>query len=918
MIKKLFFQFLFFWAILIIVLLSLAPLLTQTGFYWWFKQQGIKAEIKSLSIAFARGKVKLNDLQINHSVNKLLSIEKLLIDISLLNLIKGELIIDQLYIQGAYIDLLNKDQNLSVAALETIISNNNDRKLTQNFDKKLEKNNGQNYIKDIIIKNIELNDIESCIHFEDNHLKDLVCLDLSKFSINHWSSISIANKFELNMPSISLEKFSINSEVDLFTFKNFDLEDVEFVNDELKINKIKFEKISLFEKDKRKFNEIRDINSINYGITLNQLRIEKLLLKENYQNLNLDKLFFDNLNINLVRTNDKTIDILDRLNYLKDQFSINPSNKPVAIQVSSNDSYSNEESKINFTVNQFLISSFVNCLFKNDANGAASICVGFDELNLDKIALYKNNEIFSADIGKFKLDELNFNENGQSIFYSKQIISNYISHDDEKTIIDGFAFNDLAVFPYQYSRLNSKSSFNSIKNEFDKNKFLFSAKNFISNKIKYTSSGIDVDSIYANNWYFSDLFQRDNQQQLTLSIFNELKMSWIDSLIYFESKKYLPKSDLNSLTEIQVDPDNNVYQSEKDNFYFILKLIEMTNFNVNVIDINQQNTITHNFVDLNLTVNNINSKNKDKKGTIDFSGIFNGYGKILANGFVKPFLINPEVNLDISGKSINLVQLSTYLEGALNHKIKSGILDFNLAVYLSNDNIDIKNDITLIKLKVNKLKNDEIEKFADNNDTELNSQNKSASSLPLGLALKLLQNDKGKIHLKLPMSGPFGDPKISMNYLLGVIIRKSITEAVINYYSPFGMLALSKAIYKGVTRLEFQPLIFVPGSTNLSLNQNENLEKLINLLHEKDNLSLIFCPIISQKDLIAITAKEVNNNSRTSINVDESDLINLANKRFDSIKEYLLVHGVNPSQVVNCKPEINPKLETNPSINIYL
>jgi hypothetical protein len=104
-----------------------------------------------------------------------------------------------------------------------------------------------------------------------------------------------------------------------------------------------------------------------------------------------------------------------------------------------------------------------------------------------------------------------------------------------------------------------------------------------------------------------------------------------------------------------------------------------------------------------------------------------------------------------------------------------------------------------------------------------------ATKLPVGLAVALLKDRKGEIHLDLPLSGRTDDPQFSIWRLVLQVLQNLLVKAAT---SPFALLG---ALGGGE---EFSAVPFAPGSARMTAAEEAKLLKLGQALAERPGLKI--------------------------------------------------------------------------------
>jgi len=324
-----------------------------------------------------------------------------------------------------------------------------------------------------------------------------------------------------------------------------------------------------------------------------------------------------------------------------------------------------------------------------------------------------------------------------------------------------------------------------------------------------------------------------------------------------------------------------------------------------LIDTSHTPATSRSIEEIFLQITDINQADPNQPSEFSFNAKNDEYSEFSFQGNIKPFteLLNASITGQI--KSLDLSPLSAYVEGSAAHRIKSGHLSAKLGGTIVDNKIDFQVQLDLRKFYLKNL---------DRHELPTKTQ---TSSIPLATALNLLRDNDDRIEFVLPISGDVSAPDFSIQYTLGILARKAITETVINYYTPFGLLGVTSALVNSATKLRFEPVSFEAGEKTLTSGADENIDRLAALLSKKQSLTLTLCPIITAGDWrkrfkqregakVSITPKQL------------TELENLGLVRGTILKNKLVKLDVPADQLVVCKATINEKIIAAGHVNIEL
>ncbi|MCW9013886.1 MAG: DUF748 domain-containing protein [Gammaproteobacteria bacterium] len=278
----------------------------------------------------------------------------------------------------------------------------------------------------------------------------------------------------------------------------------------------------------------------------------------------------------------------------------------------------------------------------------------------------------------------------------------------------------------------------------------------------------------------------------------------------------------------------------------------------------------------------------DKHGSIDMAGDIQ--------------LFADARSFNVTGKilGIDLRPISSYLESVLGHRIKSGQLNADVKLVSRQGKMDSSIELDLKQFKLKALTDEEQEKL--NQKMEL--------GMPLDTALNLLRDRDNSIKLKLPVTGDANQPDFDPSDVIYKATSKAMTVAIINFYTPFGLVHAAQGLLDLATALRFEPLKYEAGVSEATPAQYQSLNKIVLLMTERPMLHLTICGYASVDDLATISAElyEQRKEKPDNFKLDESSkkqLIGIASKRSEAVKAYLIKQNVAADRLILCEPEFD-------------
>ncbi|MBN2810087.1 MAG: DUF748 domain-containing protein [Deltaproteobacteria bacterium] len=216
--------------------------------------------------------------------------------------------------------------------------------------------------------------------------------------------------------------------------------------------------------------------------------------------------------------------------------------------------------------------------------------------------------------------------------------------------------------------------------------------------------------------------------------------------------------------------------------------------------------------DLEGQVTGLSSLGK-KPAEVKLAGQLNQQAPVAVDGFIDPLAEDLYVDLKIEGQGLEMTDLTPYSGKFVGYAIGKGKLSLDLSCKLEKQKLDTSNAI-----------------FLDQFDFGAPVASPEALKLPVKLAVALLRDRQGEIHLNLPVSGELDDPKFSLGGIIVKVFINLITKAVT---SPF---ALISSLAGGSEELNL--VTFAAGQAELDATAQDRLAKLARVLYDRPGLKV--------------------------------------------------------------------------------
>jgi len=213
------------------------------------------------------------------------------------------------------------------------------------------------------------------------------------------------------------------------------------------------------------------------------------------------------------------------------------------------------------------------------------------------------------------------------------------------------------------------------------------------------------------------------------------------------------------------------------------------------------------------------------RAKVELAGELDKYAPMKIAGEINPLAAEGYTDLEVSLRNLELSSFTPYSGKYAGYEIDKGKLNLAVAYKLDARNVEGKNELFLDQLD-----------FGDKVKSE------SATSLPVPLAVAILKDKRGEIHIDLPVRGNLDDPEFSYGRMLGRTLLNLVTKAAT---SPFGMLGN----LVGLNPDEMSYVAFAPGGAALAPAEQEKLAAIAKALGERPALRLEVLGAATAEDL---------------------------------------------------------------------
>lgn len=207
------------------------------------------------------------------------------------------------------------------------------------------------------------------------------------------------------------------------------------------------------------------------------------------------------------------------------------------------------------------------------------------------------------------------------------------------------------------------------------------------------------------------------------------------------------------------------------------------------------------------------SSDQDTKAILHLKGLHGNSSPLDITGFINPLAARKYVDIGLTFKDIELSRFTPYAAKYLGYKIEKGKLVLDLKYLIDGNALTSENKVRF-----------------DNFTLGESIKSEHATSLPVGLAISLLKDSNDQINLDLPVKGQLDDPE----FKVGSIVLKMVANLILKVVtSPFSIIG---AMFGGGEDLGYAEFAF--GDSKLDGSDTIKLDTLAKILLEKPGINL--------------------------------------------------------------------------------
>lgn len=302
-----------------------------------------------------------------------------------------------------------------------------------------------------------------------------------------------------------------------------------------------------------------------------------------------------------------------------------------------------------------------------------------------------------------------------------------------------------------------------------------------------------------------------------------------------------------------------------------------------------------------LSLRNLNTQKKDQATVLALKARNGKYATLTSDITIWPLADKLTLKSDVVIREAELPPYSSYIASVLGYQIDSGQLDLDLKLNADNGVLNGNSHIVLREFDLGGRKE--------------SSSAIKAGAVPLNIAVGILKDRDNNIDLDIPLSGDIEKPEFGWQDFLLLPVRKALYSASSTYlmqtFIPYAnVISIAQFAGDQLLKIRVEPLIFDAEDDELNDSQDAFLKQLVALMKDKKDSQLKACGVASYLDLgLEKPPVSIDSDTREAAS-------NLAQKRADHLKDYLVKEGISSSRVFLCTPEVDLSKSSKPRVEL--
>lgn len=309
-------------------------------------------------------------------------------------------------------------------------------------------------------------------------------------------------------------------------------------------------------------------------------------------------------------------------------------------------------------------------------------------------------------------------------------------------------------------------------------------------------------------------------------------------------------------------------------FKIKLQGFEVQSGRITITDRRTNPAMTTTIVNLNLMARPAHRVRGPIRINLDLNGAIAGISPMGLKGWFTPFARPLQLELEGFVRDYELSHLNPYVRKYLGYEFRRGRLSSDFKFRYNDGNIDATNDLRIRHAQVSKKTGDQFQ---------------NQVGIPLRLALNLLADSNGEVHLPISVKGRANSPEFETDGVMWKGLRNAVLKSLV---APIRLLGNILTLGGKITEIRINPVNFKAGSLTLDRKAQRQIQRLSAFLKSRPRVDLQLLGRASRQEAKVLAGKKPGGK-----NVTDRNLRALAERRVRLIEMTLLRQGVPPKRL---------------------
>jgi hypothetical protein len=208
------------------------------------------------------------------------------------------------------------------------------------------------------------------------------------------------------------------------------------------------------------------------------------------------------------------------------------------------------------------------------------------------------------------------------------------------------------------------------------------------------------------------------------------------------------------------------------------------------------------------------------RAVLDFEGRVGESGRVRVSGKVTPFLGPVHMTVEGRLRDYEVALLNPYAEKYIKYRIRRGRVSARGEYAYDDGHLESETDLRFQQFELGE---------------EIDRAFQEEVGIPIAMAVALLEDAKGEVRLKLPVSGNFTSPEFNFDRAVWKAVQNGILKVLT---APLRVLGTILTVGGKIGEVRIDPVAFLPGGAELDPRGSGRVGELAEFLRQRPKLKL--------------------------------------------------------------------------------